>query len=71
MSDAQRDVSVSNQGTLWLFLVHTETAQEWVREHVQTDMDGVGRFMRFTAEHRYAPDIAEGMMAAGFNVHPI
>jgi hypothetical protein len=69
-ANKQVDVKVANEGTLWQFFLLTPAAKDWVGEKVQME-----NYMRqgesaFAAEHRYAPDIVEGMKADGLVVAP-
>lgn len=64
----ERDVQVVNQGTVFAFFLFTDRAREWVNEHVQLEgwqwLGGMG----FAVDHRYAADLAEGMLDAGLEV---
>ena len=60
------DVRVDNQGTIFLFHLQTKAASDWVDEHVQDDAQYWGGTL--VVEHRYAPDLADGMLADGLTV---
>lgn len=60
------DVRVDNQGTIFLFHLQTEVANDWVGEHVQDDAQYWGGAL--VVEHRYAMDLADGMLDAGLEV---
>ena len=64
------DVTVANHGTLFTFDLLTDEAREWVRENVQIEdhMRLGGGDHSFACEHRYARDLAEGMVEAGLTV---
>ena len=62
------DVKVANRGTLWQFILLTQAAKEWVEENVQIES-----YMRqgedaFACEHRYGPDLVQGMRDAELTV---
>ena len=57
----QPDITVDNQGTLFVFHIHTDRAKEWVEQHVQIEDHMWLGDKAFACEHRYAPAIAEGM----------
>lgn len=59
------DVQVENHGTIMLLRLHTESAQDWVREHVQ-DPRYFGTAL--ACEPRYCPDVVAGMLADGLTV---
>jgi hypothetical protein len=63
----QVDVLVENHGTIFMFRVLTDTAQEWVDKHVQTE-DYQWTDNGFAVEHRYAEPLAVGMLEAGLVV---
>jgi hypothetical protein len=63
----QVDVTVANEGSLFTFALETERARQWVAEHV------VGETLYFggntlIVEHRYAADLARGMINDGLNI---
>ena len=60
------DVRVQNEGTLYLFHLLTDTAQEWVDENVQNDAQFFAGSI--VVEHRFARELANGMLAAGLEV---
>jgi hypothetical protein len=60
------DVVVENHGTLFTFELRTEQARKWVREHVQDDAMFWGGAL--VCEHRFAHDLAEGMIGDGLVV---
>jgi hypothetical protein len=64
---AEIDVRVENHGSLFMFRVLTDAARAWVDEHVPTeDWQWMGN--GFSVEHRYARDLAQGMLDDGLNV---
>ncbi len=60
------DVRVQNEGTLYLFHLLTDAAQEWVEENVQGEAQLCAGAL--VVEHRYARDLANGMLAHGLEV---
>jgi len=65
--DIQRaDVVVNNQGTIFLFALLTDTARQWVEEHVSSDRTMMGH--QLVVEHRYANDISGGTQRDGLVV---
>jgi hypothetical protein len=61
------DVTVENHGSLFLFTPHTQAAKDWVSENVGLESWqwlGTG----FAVEHRFALDLADGMLADGLEV---
>ena len=56
------DVYVENHGSLFLFHIETKEAKEWVRENVGE----IG--LPLAVEHRYAYDLAQGMLDAGLTL---
>lgn len=59
----QADVTVSNEGTIFLFTAKTEVAREWIRENVQEDATYFG--CSLVVEHCYARGVAAGMADDG------
>lgn len=60
------DVMVRNEGSLVLFFPITEAARTWIDENVQEDAQWFGTAL--VVEHRYAGDLAQGMVNDGINV---
>lgn len=60
------DVEIIGGGSLYLFLLLTEQAREWVEECVSPDRRMLGSGL--AVEHRYAAALAEGMQADGLVV---
>lgn len=62
------DVSVENHGTIFTFTLYTDEAREWWSDNVSDFTEsGLGGNVKFV-EHRYARDIAAGMLDAGLEV---
>ena len=62
------DTTVTNHGTLFTFELHTDAAREWVRGNIEI-ADYMWRGAdTFACEHRYAGDLAAGMVDAGLEV---
>ena len=60
------DVTVQNEGSIFLFNLNTEAAREWVSEHVSEDATFWAGSL--VVEHRYAANLAAGMQADGLRV---
>ena len=60
------DVRIIGRGTVYLFLLGTDQAREWVDEHVCDDHQMFGRGL--VVEHRYAAALAEGMRDDGLEI---
>lgn len=58
------DFEVNNQGTIFLFTPLTQAAKDWIAEHIPDDATYFGKAL-VVVEHRYAADIAVGIIAAG------
>jgi len=66
MSPQQTDFAMSDQGSIFLFTPLTPAAETWWAENVG---DGAMTFgTAFVVEHRYARDIADGIVADGLTV---
>lgn len=63
------DVVVNDQGTIVLFTPMTDTAKQWISEHIPDDAQWFGRSL--VVEHRYADDIAVGMESDGLVVEAL
>lgn len=61
------DIVVADHGTVWRFQVRSEAAREWVEGNVEIP-GWAGSSRAFTADHRPARDLVEGMLEAGFTV---
>ena len=58
------DVVVVNHGTLFTFQPLTSAARTWIQESVEEDAQYLGDLL--CVEHRYAFDLADGLLDAGF-----
>lgn len=56
------DITVQNEGTIFLFHLHSEEAVAWVDENVPEPL-WFGKAL--AVEHRYAEDLAQGMLDDG------
>lgn len=56
------DVRVENHGTIFLFRLESEAAQEWVEMYVPEPL-WLGSAL--ACEHGFARDLADGMMSDG------
>ncbi len=61
------DVTISNEGTIVLFEPLTDSAREWMAEHIQPDAQWFGS--KLVLEHRYASDLADAMRADGLTIN--
>ncbi len=63
----QTDVTVSGDGTVYLFTPETAVADAWLDDNVHLeDWQWLGR--GFAVEHRYLGALIEGMLADGLRV---
>ena len=62
----QADFSVQNEGTIFLLIPHTDSANAWIEEHIPEDAQRFGGGI--VVEHRYIQDIVEGIQADGLAV---
>jgi hypothetical protein len=60
------DITIRNEGTIFLFCPNTERGKLWIRENVAGEALYFGRAL--VVEHRYARDLAEGMIGDGLVV---
>lgn len=61
------DVTVTNHGSIFLFELVTPAAQAWGEEYLPGDCQTWGKH-GVVVDHRYARDIASGMLSAGLVV---
>jgi hypothetical protein len=59
------DVTVRNEGTIWLFRPLTDAAKDWINENVGESLWWCDSL---ACEHRYAPDLLGGMQDDGLIV---
>jgi hypothetical protein len=60
------DILVTNHGTIVTFLPLSTAGEEWCSEHLPDDTPMMGK--QYCVEHRYARDIADGMVNDGLEV---
>ena len=60
------DVTVRDEGTIFLVTPQTEVASVWIEDHVSGESTYFGRSL--VVEHRYIRDLAIGMAADGLSV---
>ena len=60
------DVYISNHGSIFTFLPTTKQARDWIAENVQDEAQWFGG--QLCVEHRYARDLANGMVADGLKL---
>ena len=68
MDPTKPDITVENHGSLFVFRTWTPEATDWVRENVEIAPWNTVGANGFSCAHRFARDLAEGMIEAGFNV---
>ena len=61
------DVTIRNEGTIFIFDLNTETARTWVDEHVQEGAQWWGAH-GLVVEHGFAAYLTEGMVNDGLVV---
>jgi hypothetical protein len=61
-----RDFSIENHGNIFLFRMNTLAAVQWVFKNVQSDARVFD--VALVVEHRYARDLAVGIVADGLAV---
>jgi len=59
------DVQFRNEGSIWLATPLTDAAREWIAEHIE---DATYFGPSLVIEHRYVPDIVQGMANDGLEV---
>jgi hypothetical protein len=60
------DVTVTNEGNIFIFNPHSHAAKDWIAENVQENAQYYGNGL--VVEHRFAGDIIEGMEADGLSL---
>lgn len=60
------DVLIENHGSIILFRPLTPDGDAWIENNIGSDAQYFGDAL--AVEHRYAEDIAEGMMSDGLTV---
>lgn len=65
---AEKDISISHEGSVVLFTMNTPAAREWVEENVQ--LEGWQRMGKdsFAVDSRFAHDLADGMQGDGLEI---
>ncbi len=59
----RNDVLVVKHGSIFRFVLLTDAARQWVEENVTDEHTMMGNAL--IVEHRYARDLADGMMKDG------
>lgn len=60
------DIRVENHGSLFLFRPETPAGETWIEEHVDPDAPRFGGAL--VCEHRYARELADGMISDGLEL---
>jgi len=63
------DVFVRNEGSIWLVTPVTGGARAWIEESVSADAQRWGAAL--VVEHRYGPNLIQGMREAGLLVQGV
>jgi len=63
------DVEVRNEGSIFLLTPLTSDARAWFSQHLPDDAQHFGAAV--VVEHRYAPDILEGMTQDGLKLEVV
>ena len=66
MEPTQFDFDLSCHGSLYVITPRTPVAREWAEEHLAVPSPPWGE--SYLAEHRFVPDIARGVLAAGLTL---
>jgi hypothetical protein len=60
------DFTVQNEGSIFLLRPHTQSANDWIGEHIPDDAQFFGNAV--VVEHRYIADIVAGIQSDGLEV---
>jgi hypothetical protein len=60
------DFTVRNEGSIFLLIPHTDSANAWIDAHIPEDAQRFGRGI--VVEHRYILDIVNGIKNDGLEV---
>lgn len=60
------DLSIQNEGTIFLLRAHTDAGKEWIAKHIPDDAQHFGGAV--VVEHRFIGDIAQGAVNDGLEV---
>jgi hypothetical protein len=60
------DFTVRNEGSIFLVIPHTDSANTWIDLHIPEDAQRFGRGV--VVEHRFIADIVVGIQADGLEV---
>ncbi len=60
------DITIQNEGSIFLVHPHTDDANAWIDEHIPKDAQFHGDAV--VVEHRYIEDIVNGMVMDGLEV---
>jgi hypothetical protein len=62
------DVSIRDEGSVVLFTPESDAGREWVEEHIGADNGFQPYWPTVVVEHRYAGDVADGMVGDGLEL---
>lgn len=60
------DLSIQNEGSIYLLRSHTDAGKAWIEEHIPEDAQTFGGAI--VVEHRFIEDIAAGAINDGLEV---
>lgn len=60
------DLSIQNEGSIFLLRAHTDAGETWIAEHIPDDAMTFGGAV--VVEHRFIGDIAAGAVNDGLEV---
>jgi len=67
-TEAEVDIRVQNEGTIFLFFPVSESGKAWIAENIGTGEDRTYWGEALVVEHRYARGLAEGIVGDGLVV---
>lgn len=60
------DLSIQNEGSIFLLRAHTDAGNAWIEQHIPDDAQSFGGAI--VVEHRYIADIVAGAIDDGLEV---
>lgn len=60
------DLSIQNEGNIFLLHAHTDEGRAWIAEHIPEDAQMFGNAV--VVEHRFIADVAAGAIDDGLEV---
>jgi len=68
LEDVSPDVTVQNEGSIFIFYLESAEARAWVRDNVDTDGAQWWAGNGLVVEHRHADNLASGLLSHGLEV---